>query len=220
MDITFRHKLNEVEDIWSFVFEKPPGFTFDAGDYVELALEYGEDKLGGRRWFTIASAPYENTLQFTMVIPRHSSDYKSALMRLLPGSTATVSPAIGTFNLSRNPDNKTLWIAGGIGVTPYRSMARQLINSKEERSICMLYVAKPHKFLFQPELRTVCAQLETSNQRPSSDQIPLLFPDWKERKIYLSGPQNFCESIYGNLRALGAAKSQLNLDYFPGYSQL
>lgn len=219
MDISFLGKRNEVEDIWSFDFQKPMGFTFDAGDYVELSLAYPQSSLGGRRWLTLASPPHVEYVRFITIIPDSPSDFKSELYQLQPGNTATISPAIGTFNLPRSTKTKILWIAGGIGVTPFISMAQNIQHRDEKRDICMLYTAKPGKFIAQPELRAVTTQYETTSSRPNLQYISGVSSDYEERQVYISGPQNYCEKIYHELLEYGLKRNQLHLDYFPGYSQ-
>ena len=118
MEIKFVQKLKETPQIWSFFFTQPAGFSFEAGDYVELAIP-GVD----RRWLTITSAPSEKHLQFTTKLS--DSKFKQALSQLEVGNHAVISPAIGSFNLPQTEQN-LIFVAGGLGITPYRSMLAEM----------------------------------------------------------------------------------------------
>ena len=123
MDIAFEGKQLEAPDIWSLWFSKPAALAFEPGDYVELAVPGV-----GHRWLTIASAPSEPKLQFTTKL--FGSNFKQALAGLVPGDKVMISPALGSFNLPSDRDSKLTLVAGGLGVTPYRSFLVQMNNQK------------------------------------------------------------------------------------------
>lgn len=220
MDIEFLRREQVAETIWVYTFNKPSGFDFRAGDYVELAVEYPADPIGGRRWLTISSSPHEEDLQFITKLPAKApSDYKQALHNYAPGQSATISPAIGTFHLPRNKDDKLLWVAGGVGITPFLSQMKWLEQSKQQRDISLLYVAKPNEHLFVEELKKV-ATIKQPAQLNSFADLAKHCPDVLSRSIFLSGPQPFCENLFYDLIKNNAPRNRLNLDYFEGYDEL
>src|SRR5690606_15892755 len=106
----------EIPGVWTIVLEKPLGFKHVAGDYTELELDYGGG--GGRRWFSLSSAPDEEYLTITFKLPEPHSRFKAELMKLTPGDNLQISPPMGNFNLPLNP-KPVLFVAIGIGVTPF-----------------------------------------------------------------------------------------------------
>lgn len=220
MDIQYIRSQQLTETIWSFYFTKPPGLKHEAGDYVELALAYPDNPTGGRRWFTIASAPEESELQFTVKLPPSPSRFKRALHQLQAGQTATISPPIGTFNLPRRPGHSLLWVAGGIGITPYRSMALHLCHRVRQtalpKDIVCLYAARKGEHVFADDIARA-AKIHQTHQRPSLPSIARQVPDWQQRIIYLSGPEPLCVKLFEQLKQAGHPPNQLKLDYFPGY---
>lgn len=214
MDLIFQHKYQESNTIWSFYFSKPSALVFEAGDYVDVELNYGSSELGGRRWLTISSSPHHPHVRFTLKFPPQPSQFKQALMNLHAGQTVQVSPPIGTFHLPRKQEQKVLWIAGGIGITPYLSKSELLVANKESRDITCLYYAKTTEHIYRDLLSSV------SHVRLLADrqQTPLhLVDDYAERHIYLSGPETFCMEYYTQFHQAGVDRHQLHLDYFPGY---
>lgn len=219
MDVEFVHFEQLAESIWHFTFNKPPGFAFTAGDYVELAIPYKDSELGGRRWMTIASSPHQQELEFITKVPEHPSDYKKALKELALGSIATISPAIGTFHLPRPTSKKILWVAGGVGITPYLSQAKWMKHNAQERDISLLYVAKADEHLYLDTLNDV-AHTTTLSSLNGLEDLKAHAEDYSERQIFLSGPQPFCEQFFTALLQEGLPRNQLQLDYFEGYDQL
>lgn len=219
MDIDYLDTHQETKHIWSFHFTKPAGFHFEAGDYVELALNYPGKTGGGRRWYSIASSPHEHQLQFTTKITSRPSDFKKALLALKKGHKATISPPLGTFHLPLGRAQKILWIGGGVGVTPYRSMARWIRHQRQPRDINLLYVVRDHEYVFMDQVQAV-ATVILPDELTKLSQITTLVPDYTERIMYFSGAENFCMNLYDQLLASGIPIQQLKLDYFTGYNTL
>lgn len=219
MEAKFLRKLQNAPTVWSFFFERPPAFSYQAGDYAEIALA-GAGPHGDKRWFSMASSPTEPELQFTIKIPQKMSEYKEALMELKAGETAELSPPIGTFNLPRDDAEKMLFVAGGVGITPYRSMLKYLEDSADPRNIVLIYVARPSDFIFGDVIEQAhIPMLQTSDNIDFFWLKKTVF-DWQERTIYLAGPQPFCERIYDQALEQKVPRHQLKLDYFEGYNEI
>jgi ferredoxin-NADP reductase len=231
MEITFLGKKHLATDIYSFYFHRPKGFIFEPGDYTELALNYGET--GGRHWFSIASSPKENSLMFVTRLPRLASDYKKAMAKLQPNEKVQVSPPIGTFNLPFVQNPPLLFVAAGIGITPFLSMFKFIQATNGQYSILLLYAAKNQpEFIFQ-EMIEKTPNLETMYVLTKPDKnwnklihplnlklIKDTVPGYKHKKIYLSGAQNIIEKLYYDFLKDGLNKENLMLDYFEGYNDL
>lgn len=118
----------------AFEFERPAGFDFLPGQYLEIILENViDDPRGYERDFSIASSPLENNLMIATRL--RDSSFKKALNSLPLGSIVTMKGPRGSFVLPEHPTRPLVFIAGGIGVMPFRSMvyyatAKKLLASR------------------------------------------------------------------------------------------
>ncbi|TGT36228.1 FAD-dependent oxidoreductase, partial [Mesorhizobium sp. M4B.F.Ca.ET.169.01.1.1] len=127
-------------DSYDFIFESQRKLAFQAGQYLEwtLALERSDNR-GNRRYFTVASSPPEQSVRLGVKFYRQSSAFKRTLGGMKPGATIHASQLAGDFTLPSDPNTKIAFLAGGIGITPFRSMLQYLIDRKEMRPIVVLY---------------------------------------------------------------------------------
>jgi ferredoxin-NADP reductase len=124
--IAFRRKAQVADGTWAFYFDKPGDFVFEAGQYVALVVPrlVEPDKRGPVRSLSMCSAPYEDELNFT--VRDTGSPYKKTLLALEPGEEAQATKPIGHFTLSHAADHQPIvFIIGGIGITPARSILKQ-----------------------------------------------------------------------------------------------
>ncbi len=122
MPLRFVRSQQESQGTHSFLFETSEALNFQAGQYLQLTLPHGDvDDRGDTRWFTISSAPHERLLRITTRIARPSSSFKHALTGLAPGALAQAEGPAGDFTY-RDEARPAVFIAGGIGITPFRSI--------------------------------------------------------------------------------------------------
>src|SRR6516165_3452716 len=120
--------LNRVEvaqDTMAFHFEKPMGFDFKPGQSVDLTLlnPPETDSEGNIRTFSIASAPFENQLMFATRM--RDTAFKRSLKNVAIGTPVKMEAAMGSFTLHKNAGKPAVFLAGGIGITPFFSIVRQ-----------------------------------------------------------------------------------------------
>jgi ferredoxin-NADP reductase len=219
MELVFIRKMQNAPFVWSFFFEKPPALRYEPGDYVELSLPSAGPR-GDKRWMSMASSPTENELLFTSKIGPDPSIYKQALLGLIAGDKATCSPPTGSFNLPRDASQKLLFVAGGIGITPYRAMLQYLHDTDDPRDIVLVYIARSEEFIFGDIISAAHIPVLQCSEKIDFNWIKKRMPDWRERICYLAGPQPMCEELYEQAQAAGLKLSQLKLDYFEGYDEL
>src|SRR3989338_3017940 len=119
MNLKILQTKSENNNVFSLVLEKPKDFQFYAGQYLDIELPVN-DKFGSTRAFTISSSPSE---KFLMVTPKKGvSEYKKFIENLKSGGTIKTSHPAGTFTLDEF--TPAIFICGGIGITPFRSMLR------------------------------------------------------------------------------------------------
>jgi Na+-transporting NADH:ubiquinone oxidoreductase subunit NqrB len=221
-------------DSYDFIFRSPRKFAFRAGQYLEWTLGLDRpDNRGNRRYFTIASAPTEDRVRLGVKFYPQSSAFKEALGMMTPGSTIHAAQLAGDFTLPANPETKIAFLAGGIGITPFRSMLQYLIDSQERRPIILLYGVENHEdvayrevlFAAKRELgiSTVLAVAHGAEGRQypgciDSRLVRLAIPDFLERTFYISGPQAMVKGLRKKLLAMGVRRSKIKVDYFPGFA--
>jgi ferredoxin-NADP reductase len=152
MQVVFDHVESESETIQTFFFAAPERLDYAPGQFVELSLPHAyADSRGTKRWFSLSSAPSDPLLSITTKFADHDgSTFKRNLRKLEPGSMVTISEAMGDFVLPIGLSTPLIFVAGGIGITPIRSMLRSLAAHKEARPIRLLYgVASEDHIIFQ-----------------------------------------------------------------------
>jgi ferredoxin-NADP reductase len=122
----------------AFHFSRPAGFTFKAGQAIDVLL----DGAGGatestRHTFSIASAPFEDRL--TVATRMRESDFKRALAALPVGANLRLEGPSGSLTLHSDASRPAIFIAGGIGVTPFMSILRQAARDRPARRLVLLY---------------------------------------------------------------------------------
>ncbi len=224
---TIAHSTLEV------VFEKPLGFHYIAGQYLEWMLPHSKaDARGIRRYFTIASAPTEDVLRVALKIPEKASTYKQYVSNLKAGAVVIASQLAGDFVLPKDVHKKLAMVAGGIGVTPFRSHLQYLVDTNDARDVVLFYgsnttpeVAYGEVFARAGQkikLRTIYilakepASIEYESGYFSTDIVKRQAPDYLERYWYVSGPPVMVDVAVKTLRGLGVSRRQIKKDFFPG----
>ena len=192
---------------------------------MELTLpHYGTDSRGDRRYFTLASSPTEDEIRFGVKFYKGSSSYKKALWDLDRDDIVVASQLGGDFVMPNDKRRKLAFIAGGIGVTPYRSMLKYLIDTNERRDIAMLYSASsPEEIIYKDVMEEARHRLSANitycvNQRITANTIRRQIPDYKDRLFYVSGSRGMVIAIRTALYELGVERRNIKLDFFSGYS--
>ena len=122
---TLLRKEEIAKGTMAFHFEKPGGFAFKAGQFGDFTLinPAETDTEGNTRGFSLASAPYEDTLMFATRM--RDTAFKRALKRMEVGTEISLDAPYGSFTLHNNPRLSAVFLTGGIGVTPVRSIVLQ-----------------------------------------------------------------------------------------------
>src|SRR5581483_2115564 len=213
--------------IYDFVFNSPEKLMFEAGQYFEWTFGHkNTDTRGNRRYFTISSSPTENEIRIGVKFEQErSSSYKREMLNMKPGDKIVVGNLAGDFTLPKNQNKKLAFIAGGIGITPYRSIIKYLLDSKEKRDIVLLYSEKNknqmvYKNIFDQAkalgVKTIYYETEIKGHI-TKEVLKEKIPDYKKRTFYISGSNKVVTSFEKILSNLGIPYSQIKTDYFPGY---
>ncbi|MEK7462465.1 MAG: hypothetical protein AAB618_02725 [Patescibacteria group bacterium] len=221
------------KDTYEFVFKKPIGFNFKAGQYLEWMLPHGKsDHKGVRRYFTIASSPTEDGLRVAMKIVSPASSYKEAIKGLDISHSLTASQLAGDFTLPQSNEGKFGFIAGGIGVTPFRSHIKYMIDSGKQADVVMYYCNNTREEItyqdifaegeqaFGLQIINVVAKEEVElpfeKGYVTADMLARRTPDFLARTWYISGPPGMVNTYKKLLKEIGVKGSNIKTDFFPG----
>jgi ferredoxin-NADP reductase len=232
MKAVFDHSQDEAANIRTFYFKPERPLRYTAGQYAQLTLPYVHpDDRGQKRWFTLSSSPTEELVSVTTKFAeKKSSSFKKHLFKLEPGAELAISDPMGDFVLPKLIQTPLVFVAGGIGITPFRSILGWLAATGGQRPIKLLYGvhnedeiiaqdvfdrAKQHATIvvsdptaaWGGERGQLTAELILGLEKPSEGTL-----------VYVSGPEPMVEALEKDLRQAGLPKHQLVLDFFPNYT--
>lgn len=229
-----RKQYGSSEDI-----EFTPEYSFDykPGQYIEMTLPHtAADSRGLRRYFTLASSPTENTLHVGVRYYENGSSFKNLLQKANATTPMSIGQLGGDFVLPHDASQKLAFIAGGIGITPFRSMIKYLNDTRDQRSVALLYGERSsqdviYSDIFEEARKTINAETTYVLSSPAPIQSPFIvngkidselirqrIPDYSERLFYISGPQPMVLAVKKDLRSIGVPSRNIKVDYFFGYA--
>jgi len=236
--LRLKDRIEIATDSCDFVFSADRKFRFKPGQYMEWTLAHeSPDNRGIRRFFTLASSPTEAEIRLGVKFYDQSSSFKVAMMAMDTGDAIVASQLAGDFFLPRNKRQKLVFIAGGIGVTPFRSMVKWLIDTGDQRDVTLFYFNRAEPDIAYREvfdqaraslgLKVIYALNDRKAVPPGWPGLvgrlsPAILarevPDYQERLFYISGPRAMVLSYEAVLQELGVARKRIKVDYFPGFA--
>ncbi|MCX8008756.1 MAG: oxidoreductase [Patescibacteria group bacterium] len=225
------------DGIYEISIPKDKKFHFIPGQYMEWTLEdVPYDMRGNRRFFSFASSPTESEIKIAMKIPKEKmSMFKKMLLDTSRIRRMSGDHVAGDFLLPDDQTKKLVFIAGGIGITPFRSMMKYLLDVNQQRDIILFYFARSEKEFaykdvfedahFRINMRVVYSI--TGSDLPQNwsgekgkltgEMIMKHCFDYKERLFYVSGPNSMVRQTIREIRLIGVSRFAIRTDYFPGY---
>ena len=236
-DVTLQKHENVAEGTMAFHFEKPSGFTFKPGQALDVILPELEtgDAQNARHTFSIVSSLAQSDL--VIATRMRDSVFKNALKALPAGSVVKLEGPFGSLTLHNNRARAAVFIAGGIGITPFMSILKQAGNDKLPQALTLLYAnRRPEDAAFLAELQQleqqnthfrligVMAQMEKSSM-PWKGETGLIDGDLIKRAIsdlqspiyYLVGPPAMVEAMRATLNQIGVDDDDIRTEEFYGY---
>lgn len=236
--LTLKSKNKIARDTGEFVFSPNRSISFKPGQYLEWTLDHKHpDSRGNRRYFTIASSPTENNILLGVKFnAKRSSSFKTSLAELEEGQTIVAGQLSGDFVLPKDSKKKLCFIAGGIGITPFRSMIAYMVDKNEQRDVVLIYSCKRFDDLAYTNLihhahtnfglKTVSTLTDLDHLPPdwagykgfiSVELLLQEVPDYLERTFYISGPPSLVSATESILYEIGVKNKNIKTDYFPGF---
>ncbi len=234
MRVTFDHSQAEAGNIWTFFFKPAKPIQYTAGQYIELTIDHDQpDDRGDHRWFTLSSSPNESLLSITTKFAaKDGSSFKTALKQLVSGTEVVMSDPMGDFVLPKLVQTPLIFVAGGIGITPFHSIFSWLAETHETRPIRFIYgVNNEDEIIFQTTMAKAGVHATIVVSQPTdawggergkitAELVLGLQPPTDDSLIYISGPEAMVMSLAKDLRKSGIERRQIVSDEFTGYSAL
>jgi ferredoxin-NADP reductase/Na+-translocating ferredoxin:NAD+ oxidoreductase RnfD subunit len=225
--LKLKERIPIAKDAFNFVFTPNQKLKFLPGQYMEWTLGHSNpDSRGNRRYFTIASSPLEKDLLIGVKFPENPSSFKKKLLSLNKGEEIIAGQLSGDFVLPEDPATKLVFMAGGIGITPFRSMIKYLLEENQKRSITVIYSNREKSEIAYSELLNEAKKIlgikviywDSSKGHIDGKVIEKEVPDFLVRTFYLSGSHGMVTSFEKVLQGLGVMGRQIKTDFFPGYA--
>jgi ferredoxin-NADP reductase len=216
----FVKKENDTGNIWSFYFKPPAGFSMKAGEHLLLKLDHeNTDKRGNIRFYSPASAPHEDLVRVTTrYFGEESSSFKRAKFAMEAGDTINVMGPIGKFTVN-DLSKEYVFIAGGVGITPFRSILLDLDRKSNFPEVSLFYFNSGDEVLFQNDLDKLAENnpnlsihyLNKESEVPENiiDQV-----NSKKGMFYIAGAPKFVEGQKTRLKTLGTSAFRIKFDPF------
>lgn len=231
-----KEKTKLSHDTFAFIFSPVKNFKFIPGQYLEWTLQHkNTDTRGNRRYFSLASSPTEEKLMIAVKFYDKSSSYKKALVSLPIGSKIMASNLAGDFVMLKDLKKPLVFIAGGVGITPFRSVTKYIIDNKLNVNIILVFINKTFDDILYKDIlkeagmfgiKTIHVLTDESRLPPDFEglhghltdkMVKEIIPDFPSRIFYISGPQLMVQNIEKTLLDMKISKPKIKTDFFPGY---
>jgi len=206
------------QDYYQFDFEKPAGFKFEEGQFGVFGFK--DKVIEGRalRAYSLASSNEESFIRIATKIVANPSDFKKKMMEMKAGDIMTLNAPKGDFVYDTN--RKGVFIAGGIGITPIRSMLLSKKRLEKKREDILIYSELASSYPFKEELD----RLSGLEIRYAADVAPtqkliieVALSNKGNTMYYLSGSPGFVTGLKALLEQQGIKPEDIRHDVFTGY---
>lgn len=227
-------KVQITADCWTFHFNKPKSFKYVSGQYIKMYLDIkNPDLRGTTHYFTLSSSPTERYLKITTRILK--SSFKIKLGSLPLNTRVKMRGPWGDFVLDESKKKSVVFLSGGMGVTPFRSMIKYATDINLNIQIILFASYKtPGEIIFNNEFTktasmnrniriiTTITKPEGTGWKGETGRIdPLILKrhiaNLSDNVYYISGPETLVDAIEKMLKAEGLLPKQILTDGFPGY---
>lgn len=215
----------ETEDITSFIFEPERPVIRQAGQFLRYVLPHtAMDERSNDRYFTIASPPYKKYLQITTRFAEEPSSFKRALKRLPLGSGILIDEQPEGEFVVKDPSLNYIFVAGGIGITPFYAILAEAAHSGQTLSAHVLYGNNDKQILFKDELDSFVSKNSrltidyvTDSGGITKEQLKQAIDAIDNPYVYLSGPEPMVEALSVTVKKLEVGITHIQTDFFTGY---
>lgn len=227
----FSEIIPRSQDMVSCRFPRPDELSYRPGQYMLVTIRSGDKEV--THPFSFSSSPSErDNIEFTKKLTE--SEYSKALKASKPGSWARIDAPYGTFTFEGEHE-KVLLLAGGVGITPFRSICRYCTDKRLNSSIILLYGCRnENEIAFKmeledmqrqnPNLKVVFILNEASSHWKglvgfiNADLVKTQVPDYHERIFYACGPPGMVKAMETLVASMGLPLTKLKLEVLAGHT--
>ncbi|MCI0417201.1 FAD-dependent oxidoreductase [bacterium] len=235
-NLSLRDRKKIAENTFAFYFEKPGSFQFKAGQFVGLTLidPAQTDEKGNRRNFTIASAPYEEDLMIATRI--RDTAFKRNLKVMPINKEVKLQGPFGNLTLAA-VGGPAVFLTGGIGITPFRSMSLQAAHEHLPNSLHLFYSnRRPEDAAFLKEMQNLeglnpnykfiatMTDMEKSANiwhgetgYINQNMLEKFLSDLTAPIYYIAGPPAMVAAMLQLLKKSGVDEQRIRTEEFSGY---
>lgn len=231
----FIKKQSIAQNTLDFTFKPDRPISYKPGQYMEWTLAHGDsDSRGNRRYFTLASSPTEKNIRLGVKFYPRGSSFKKAMLAMDESTPIAAGQLGGDFTLADDQTKKLAFIAGGIGITPVRSMVKYMLDTNQNRSTALLYSGSTGEdfaymdIFSEAERRKILKATYTVTESApqgwrgqtgyiNKQMIINQIPDYMDRLFYISGSHSLVNTVTDSLHSIGVPHHQIKTDFFPGY---
>src|SRR5260221_3650858 len=237
LTLALKDRVQIGPDTFNFIFTPNQKLSFAPGQYMEWTLGHDRtDSRGNRRYFTLANSPTEQELILGVKFYPHSSSYKRSMLAMQRNSEIVASKLEGEFTLPADPNKRLVFIAGGIGITPFRSMIKYLLDKRQKRPITVFYANRTVDEIVYKDVLDQAQKylgIKTIYTLTDTSQIPAEWtgqvgyitgkmlrtqvPYFRDCIYYLSGPNSMVKAFEETLTQLHIPREHIRTDFFPGF---
>lgn len=174
--------------------------------------------------FSMSMVPDGKHLRISV---KEVGDFTSQMKGLKPGTRILIEGPYGVFTDFFGLSSKVLFIAGGIGITPIRSLMEEVVR-KEHDAILLYGNRTKEDIVFKEELEKIAVKpkvrvrhilsqdpsFEGEKGRIDEEKIRRLVPDFKEREVFLCGPIPMMNALHETFRKMGIAPERIHYEKF------
>lgn len=221
-EIYLKEKYKEVGNIYTFIFETKEQINWKAGQHGIFTINHVKVNKPTRA-FSIASIPSEVHIKISLKITKNPSEFKQVLLNLQPGMKMSMRGPIGSF-YTKNP-KPLLFIAGGIGITPYRALIKDLLLNSVEvaNDVQLLYMDSREEFIYTEELEeasklsTIKTNYLVKRENLNEEIEKFIAKHNNEADYLVVGSKSMVNAIEALLKSKGIKKKNIKKDAFIGY---
>lgn len=219
MRARFLGKREVARNTWELRFTRPQELHFEAGQYIEIVLlkMRASDAKGNHREFSIVSPPFEKKI-LRIAFRDTKSAFKKHLLAMKKGEIVEINGPFGQWSLPQG-HKPLIFIAGGIGVTPFISMIEEVIASKKKYYITLFMINRDRDSIpYRSELEKLGdITVHHFLGHPTKKDL-FTISGIKKSKIYIAGPPNMVRDIVALLKSVGVKKENCICEEFFGYT--
>jgi len=217
LQIAFVERWHEYDDVYTYVFRPKKKLTFIAGQNARIVIP-GIEGDESKRSFSLASPPHEREIQFSL----HTgpgSEFKQALADLTKGDEINLIKIKGKTLLPTDTSIPIVLIAGGIGITPFRSILLHATHYNLPTTIVLIHVSSG-AYLYEDELKKLPFDQKRIRRRDVLQTVSDTIKELPHALYFVVGPPPFLETVEEILQVNGVSKDAIRISRFTGYENL